>query len=111
MNQYYLVGRIIDFFIQKDENTDKVTEVKIAVTRSFKNTDGIYETDFINNILIRGIANNVMEYCSKGDLIAIKGNIQSKMIEVNSKQVSIPQLVADKVTFLSTSIKGEKANV
>lgn len=111
MNQYYLVGRIIDFFIQKDENTDKVTEVKIAVTRSFKNTDGIYETDFINNILIRGIANNVMEYCSKGDLIAIKGNIQSKMIEVNSKQVSIPQLVADKVTFLSTSVKGEKANV
>ena len=111
MNQYYLVGRIIDFFIKKNENTDKVTEVKIAVTRSFKNTDGIYETDFINNILVRGIVNNVMEYCSKGDLIGVKGHIQSTTMEVNNKQVSIPQLVADKVTFLSTSIKGEQANV
>ena len=80
------------------ENGRKQIFTKIAVPRSFKNEDGVYETDFIDVILWDGIAENVKEYCKKGDLVGIKGRIQS--VKENDKDVI--QIVAEKVTFLSS---------
>ena len=37
----------------------------MAVQRSFKNMDGIYETDFITVTLWQGLAENLNEYCKK----------------------------------------------
>lgn len=94
MNQTVLVGRIVsDPQINETENK-KVTTMKIAVTRCYKNEEGIYETDFIPVVLWNGIAENVCEYCQKGDLIAVKGRIES-----NEDRIEV---IAEKVTFLSS---------
>lgn len=91
LNQTVLVGRIANDF-EKGEN-EKVV-VTLAVPRSYKNAEGEYETDFIPCVLWKGIATNTLEYCRKGDLIGIKGRIQS-----NENKIEI---VAEKVTFLSS---------
>lgn len=91
LNQIVLVGRIVKFSEEND-----TTIVSVAVPRSFKSSEGIYETDFIDCILIKGIAENTKEYCKNGDIIGIKGRIQRIDVEDNI------QLIAEKVTFLST---------
>lgn len=90
-NQIFMVGRLVDQ-PQKDEKGASIT---IAVPRSYKNEDGIYETDFIPVRLFNGIATNTCEYCKKGDLIGIRGRIES-----NDNKI---ELIAEKVSFLSTN--------
>nr|DAX84761.1 MAG TPA: Single strand binding protein [Caudoviricetes sp.] len=97
LNQIVLVGRLVqDAEIKELENGNRLCYINLAVPRSWKNADGIYETDFINCIVWNNIADNVKEYCKKGDLLGIKGRIQTKQEE----NKNIIEIVAEKVTFL-----------
>ncbi len=104
LNQTILVGRIVrNPELYETESGKKVTNVVLAVPRSFKNSEGQYETDYINCVLWKGIAENTVEYCHKGDLVGIRGRLQSRSIDVdeeNKKQIM--EVVAEKVTFLSS---------
>ena len=103
LNQIVLVGRLVqDPEIKELENGVKASYITLAVPRSHKNIEGIYETDFIPVKLWNGVAENTAEYCRKGDLLGIKGRIQTKQEE----NKNIIEIVAEKVTFLSTSRKG-----
>lgn len=90
LNQLVLVGRLAkDIKLNKEE-----TIITLAVNRSYKNEEGVYETDFIN-ILIRGsIAENTAEFCKTGDIIGIKGRVET----MNEQMV----LVGEKITFLTS---------
>lgn len=105
LNQIILVGRLVqDPEIKELENGVKTSYITLAVSRSYKNSDGIYETDFIPCLLYKGIAENTVEYCQKGDLLGIKGRIQTKQEE----DKSIIEIVAEKVTFLSSRKETEE---
>ena len=107
LNQIVLVGRLVsDPEIKETESGKKVSNITLAVNRSFKNEEGIYETDFIDCILWNGIATNTSEYCKKGDLVGVKGRVQSTIVSDDSKSIDESkknelQIVAEKVTFLS----------
>ncbi len=95
LNQIVLVGRVVsDLEINETENERKVTLLKLAVPRSYKNENGEYETDFIPCVLWNTIAENVYEYCKKGDLIGVKGRMQNRENKL--------EVIAEKVTFLSS---------
>ena len=101
LNQIVMVGRLVqDPEIKELENDKKVGNITLAVTRSYKNTDGIYETDFIPITLWQGIAKNVKEYCKKGDLVGVRGRLQAREDKV--------EVVGEKVTFLSSKAKEEE---
>ena len=92
INQVMLVGRIANDINEDDNN------ITVAITRSFKNENGEYETDFID-VEIRGtIAKTTTEYCKKGDIIGVKGSIRSDIINNEKKMI----LVAERITFLSS---------
>ena len=94
MNQLVLVGRLAnELELKKSENGKTFCYIQLAVNRSFKNIDGIYETDIIPCILWDTVANHSVEYLQKGDVIGIKGRIQ-----MNDDNIEI---IAEKVTFLS----------
>jgi len=104
LNQTVLVGRLVkDPELYETENGNKVTHITLAVPRSYKNIDGEYDTDFISCVLWKGIAENAVEYCHKGDLLGVKGRIQSRKIELDEQtKREIVEVVAEKVTFLSS---------
>ena len=103
LNQTVIVGRIVrDLEVHETENGNKVAQMTLAVPRSFKNVDGEYETDYIPCVLWRGIAENTAEYCKKGDLVGIKGRIQTSHYEQDDEVKYITEVIAEKVTFLST---------
>lgn len=46
LNQIILVGRLTrDIVVNKSEK-GKVATISLAIPRSFKNSDGVYDTDF-----------------------------------------------------------------
>ncbi len=104
LNQTVLVGRLVkDPELRETDNGNKVTNITLAVPRSYKNINGEYDTDFIPCVLWKGIAENTAEYVKKGDLIGVKGHLQTRNLELdeNLKRQSV-ELIAEKVTFLSS---------
>lgn len=109
LNQTILVGRLVrDQELRETETGRKVTNITLAVPRSYKNINGEYDTDFISCILWRGVAESTVEYCKQGDLIGVKGRIQSRNIEIDEEiKKQVTEVVADKVTFLSSKRQEE----
>ena len=110
LNQVVLVGRLTrNITVNKSESGIKVATIPLAIPRSFKNSDGTYDTDFIDCVAFDQIAKNTGEYCEKGDIVGVKGRIQSRIIEREEGQKeSVMEIIAEKVTFLSSHTKEEK---
>jgi len=103
LNQAVLVGRIVKDPELKNTDKGKVTNITLAVPRSFKNQNGEYDTDFISCILWKGVAESTVEYCKKGDLVGVKGRIQTRNVELEDEtRKQYVEIVAEKVTFLSS---------
>ena len=110
LNQVVLAGRLVsDPEIYTTENNKKKTLVTVAVPRSYKNLDGNYDTDFIRCTLWGGIAENTCEYCKKGDIVGVKGRIQTSSYETEdgNKKYAM-EVVAEKISFLSSKKVGEE---
>lgn len=109
LNQIVLVGRLVDTpELKETENGKKVSNITLAVPRSYKNADGDYDTDFIKCVLWSGIAENTSEYCKKGDLLGIKGRVQTRNYEEDGKTKTQMEVIAEKVTFLTSNREKEK---
>ena len=110
LNQIVIVGRLVKSpELRETESGKKVTNITLAVPRSYKNAKGEYETDFIDCILWTGIAETTTEYCKKGDLLGIKGRVQTRNIELeDAKRKHVTEVVAEKVTFLSPKNKDDE---
>lgn len=110
LNQVVLVGRLTkELEIKELEDNKKVCNITIAVPRSYKNFKGEYETDFINCTLWNSIAQNTAEYCHKGDIVGIKGRLQTTSFEKeDGTKTFITEVIAEKVTFLSSKSEKEK---
>ncbi len=97
LNQSLLVGRIVDTPVIVKEGDKSFTIVTLSVPRSFRNENGEYDNDVIPCKLWNSIAENTVEYCKQGDLIGVKGRL-----EMTDSGL---QVIADKVTFLSSKIE------
>lgn len=107
MNNVTLVGRLTAN-PKKTVTQSGATIVRfnLAVNRQFKNDQGEYETDFINCIVFGKTAETTNEYCKKGDLVAVKGRIQtgSYTAQDGSKRYTT-EVVAERLSFLQTKKK------
>ena len=110
LNQTVLVGRLTSNpEVNELESGKKVTNITLAIPRNYKNADGVYETDFIKCTLQNGIAENTAEYCKKGDIIGVKGRVETDTYEKDGERKNSMVIVAEKVTFLSSRTQ-EKDN-
>lgn len=103
MNNVMLMGRLTrDAELRETESGKKVTNITIATQRPYKNSEGIYETDFIDCTLWQGVAENTCEYCNKGDIVGVRGRIQNSTYEKDNEKKYVTEVIAEKVTFLSS---------
>ncbi len=104
LNQVVLVGRLTkDVEAKELEDGKKVSNITLAIPRSYKNAEGVYETDFVECVLWNSIAENTAEYCKKGDIVGIKGRLQTDSFEKEEgEKVFKLNVIAEKVTFLSS---------
>ena len=103
LNQIVIAGRLVSNpEIVTTESNKKRTFITVAVPRSYKNVDGTYDTDFIQCTLWNGIAESTCEYCKKGDVVGVKGRIQSSNYEKDGEKIYKMDIIAEKVSFLSS---------
>lgn len=106
LNQIVVVGRLVkDPEIIETDDGKNVSNITVATQRSYKNAEGVYETDFIDCALWNGIAQSTKDYCKKGDILGIKGRLQTDIYEKDGEQKKVQRVIAEKVTFLSSKSK------
>ena len=105
LNQVILVGRLVrNPEVYETETGRKRSQITLAVARSYKNQNGEYDTDFLDCTLWTGIAENTAEYCKSGDVIGVKGRLQTWLLEnEDGSKYKKVEIVAEKVTFLSSA--------
>ena len=104
MNQFFVIGRLVkDPELRKTESGKNVANVTLAVPRSYKNSNGEYDTDYIDCVLWSSVAETTSEYCKKGDLVGVSGRVQTRIYEKDEMKKFATEVVAEKVTFLSSN--------
>lgn len=109
MNSVVLVGRLVaDPELKEVGEEGKVVNFTIAVQRPYKTEDKESVADFIGCNVWNQMAVNMNEYCHKGDLIAVEGNIQSSSFEDKEgvKRYKTDVRV-NRLTFLATKKASE----
>ena len=108
-NQIKIVGRIVKTpELRVTESGKKISSIVLAVPRNYKNADGQYDTDFLDCTLWTGVAESTAEYCKTGDLIGVRGRVQTRIIEsTDGTKKKKTEIVAEKVNFLSSAHKDE----
>ena len=104
LNQIVLVGRLVKMpEVFTTESGKRMTYLTLAIPRTFKNADGEYDTDFIDCVLWEVVAESTSEYCKQGDIVGVKGRVQSRMIEdEDGDNYKKMEVIAEKITFLSS---------
>ena len=111
LNNVILVGRLVRTpELQLTESGKKRSLITLAVSRNYKNQDGQYDTDFIDCTLWNSVAENTAEYCKVGDMVGIKGRVESYNYEKDNQKFSGMRVQAEKVTFLASSRENKEKN-
>lgn len=112
LNRVVLVGRLTkDPEFRTTQNGVSVTTFTLAVNRTFTNNQGKQDTDFINCVTFRKLAENVNNYLSKGSLAGVDGRLQSRSYEnQEGRRVFVTEVVADNVQFLEPKGNNNQQN-
>lgn len=103
LNEIILIGRLTNnIVVNTTDKGKKIGNLTLAVPRSFKNMDGLYETDFIPCLLWEEKATLAKDYCHTGDIVGIKGRLQSRIVETEQGKRNQLEVVAERLTFLSS---------
>lgn len=102
LNHIILIGRLTgDPELRYTASGTAVANFTLAVGRSFTNRDGERETDFINIVTWRKLAENCANHLGKGRLAAVDGRLQIRDYEDNQGQKrKAVEVVAKDVRFL-----------
>ena len=103
MNKCILVGRLTKAPEAKQTNNGvAVTTFTIAVNRRMNRE----ETDFLNIVTWRGLAENCAKYLEKGRQVCVEGEIHIRSYEAQDGQKKyVTEIVADNVEFLGQGQK------
>ena len=104
MNNFIGIGRLTkDCELRYTTSNKAVASFSIAITRTFKNTEGEFEADFINCECWGQVAETLSKYTHKGDLIAVSGNIRTdKYQDNNHNNKTRTYILVNRIQFLST---------
>ena len=84
-NMFTLIARLVSIS-DAPEYGDDAKLVILKTPRAYKNAEGIYEEDLFDVILKGNIGEKTIEYCATGDVIGIKGSLESFKYEQNGKK-------------------------
>lgn len=109
MNNSFFIGRLVrDPELKTLENGKKVVNTTIAVQRSYKNSDGNYDADFIDCTFWEHNA----EYISKmksGNQLAVQGRTETRIYEKeNGMKVKDYNLIVDSIKNLEKTNEKSK---
>lgn len=112
MNTICLIGNLTADPVVKSFTANAVCRFTLAVRRKYKNSDGDYETDFIEVVAWGKKAELCEKYLKKGNKAGIVGSLQGREFETQTgEKRRVWEVVLEEIEFLSankTETKAEK---
>ncbi len=107
-NRIILIGRLTrDPELRYVPSGAPVASFTLAVDRPFRDQQGNRETDFIDIVAWRKLAEQVSQYMAKGRMVAVEGRLQIRSYETQDGQKrKVAEVVADGVRFLDRGRPG-----
>jgi single-strand DNA-binding protein len=108
LNRVILIGRLTrDPELRYTPSGVPVARFTVAVDRDYQSPQGERQTDFIDIVSWRKLAETVSSHLSRGRLVAVEGRLQIRSYETQDGQRRrVAEVVADQVRFLDRP-KGE----
>lgn len=101
LNRVVLIGRLVaDPQLRYTQGGTAVANFRIAVDRPFTNQQGERETDFIDIVAWRRLAETCANNLNKGRLVGVDGRLQVREYEYEGQRRRQAEVVADNVEFL-----------
>lgn len=109
LNRCVLIGRLVaDPELRYTQTGIAVTNFRIAVDRPFTNQQGERQTDFIDIVCWRKLAEIAANNLGKGRLVAVDGRLQiNQWQDQDGNRRSKPEIQADDVRFLDRPRDGQ----
>lgn len=103
MQTFTAIGRITkDPELRQTQSGVAVVRFTLAVDRQFKNANGEKETDFLSCQAWRKTAELIGQYCAKGSLVGIQGEVRTGSYEKNGQRVYTTDIMVNNVKFLDS---------
>lgn len=103
MQAFTAIGRITkDPELRQTQSGVAVVRFTLAVDRQFKNANGEKETDFLSCQAWRKTAELIGQYCAKGSLVGIQGEVRTGSYEKNGQRVYTTDIMVNNVKFLDS---------
>ncbi|WP_363473591.1 single-stranded DNA-binding protein [Companilactobacillus musae] len=104
INRVVLVGRLTrDPELRYTQGGAAVASFTVAVNRTFTNSQGEREADFINCTIWRKAAENFANLMHKGTLVGIDGRLQTRNYEnKQGNRVYVTEVVVDNFSLLES---------
>jgi single-strand DNA-binding protein len=111
LNTVVLIGRLTrDPDLRYTPGGTAVAGFTLAVDRPFTNQQGERETDFIDIVCWRQLAEQVANHLGKGRLVAVEGRLQVRSYETQDGQRrKVAEVVANTVRFLDSPRRASQA--
>jgi single-strand DNA-binding protein len=112
MNKVILIGRLTkDPELKKTNSGLSYVQFNLAVNRNYTNKSGEKQADFINCVVWRVQADNLVKYIKKGGLIGIEGEIQTRTYDdKNGTKKYITEVLCNSIEFLEPKSQQSKSN-
>lgn len=107
MNRAILTGRLTKDVVLSDKGVAKFT---VASQRSFKNSEGKYDADFVLCTAFGKTAEFISKYFSKGSQIGVEGRINTgSYTNKDGQKVFTTDVAVEKVEFIVSKAENEAA--
>ena len=111
LNRIVMMGRLTRDPELRKAGEISVCSFRIACDRDFKNKDGEKESDFVDVVVWRQLAETVAKYFTKGRMAVVDGRLQMRTwTDKEGEKRYATEIVAEKVYFGDSKSKsGETA--
>lgn len=108
MNKAIIIGNLTkDPELTQTTNGISICRFTLAVQRKFTNAEGERDTDFLNIVVWRTLADNCHKYLKKGSKAAVIGSIQTRSYDAqDGTKRYVTEIVAEEVEFISSRSNG-----
>ena len=111
MNKVILSGNLCkDVELKQTQSGKSALNNSVAVRRDFKDSDGTYQTDFINFIAFGNQAEYLSKYASKGDRVELVGRWQVRnYVDKNGYDRIANEVLVENISLVTPKKKEEQS--
>ena len=113
MNKAIIIGNLTkDPELTQTTSGISICRFSLAVSRRFTNAEGERDTDYLNIVVWRNLAENCHKYLKKGSKAAVVGSIQTRSYDAqDGTKRYVTEIVADEVEFVGSRNSGVDGGV